>query len=170
MYYFEILSEFYHSEIRYLIVGGLAMNLHGVPRVTQDIDIIIATDSMNIHKTTSVLKSLDYVPRIPGLNPDHLADESKRRAWIEEKNMIAFSFYKKSGSYEVVDIIIMHPLDFEEAYKNRTIKKAKGIEFALAGINDLIKMKQISARSQDISDVQILKKLSNILNENDAKG
>lgn len=41
MYYFEVLGGLYKNKVRYLIVGGLAVNLSGVPRVTQDIDIII---------------------------------------------------------------------------------------------------------------------------------
>ena len=50
MYYFDILKEFFDRKIDYLIVGGLAVNLYGVPRVTQDIDIIIALDKENIFK------------------------------------------------------------------------------------------------------------------------
>ncbi|HHT9137014.1 MAG TPA: hypothetical protein ACFYEK_07195 [Candidatus Wunengus sp. YC60] len=42
MYYFEILEGLYKSKARYLIVGGLSVNLYGVPRVTQDIDVVIA--------------------------------------------------------------------------------------------------------------------------------
>jgi hypothetical protein len=45
MYYFEILKELFDRKIDYLIVGGLAVNLYGVPRVTQDIDIIISFDN-----------------------------------------------------------------------------------------------------------------------------
>ena len=44
MYYFDVLGELYRKKIRYLVVGGLAINLYGVPRVTQDIDIIVAPD------------------------------------------------------------------------------------------------------------------------------
>ena len=62
MYYFDILKELFDRKIDYLIVGGLAVNLYGVPRVTQDIDIIIAFDKENIFKLNEVFKSLGYVP------------------------------------------------------------------------------------------------------------
>jgi hypothetical protein len=48
MYYFEILEGLHESKVKYLIVGGLSVNLYGVPRVTQDIDIIIAMGKKNI--------------------------------------------------------------------------------------------------------------------------
>mgnify|MGYP001589470130 FL=1 len=40
MYYFEILEGLYKSKVRYLVVGGLSVNLYGVPRVTQDLSDI----------------------------------------------------------------------------------------------------------------------------------
>jgi len=64
MFYFDIFRAVYQDRIKYLIVGGLAVNLHGVPRVTQDIDIIISTDKGNILKINKILKELNYVPRL----------------------------------------------------------------------------------------------------------
>ncbi|MDQ1272998.1 MAG: hypothetical protein QG591_1628, partial [Planctomycetota bacterium] len=58
MYYFEILEGLYKSKVRYLIVGGLSVNLYGVPRITQDIDIVVAMSKENILKITSLLKGL----------------------------------------------------------------------------------------------------------------
>ena len=58
MFYLDVLEQFYRNGVRYLIVGGLAVNLYGVPRVTQDIDVIIATDPENILKMNSILKGL----------------------------------------------------------------------------------------------------------------
>ena len=47
MYYFEILEGLYKKKVKYLVVGGLSVNLYGVPRVTQDIDIVIAMSKEN---------------------------------------------------------------------------------------------------------------------------
>ncbi len=157
MFYFEILEGLYKSKVRYLIVGGLSVNLYGVPRVTQDIDIIIATDRENILKVTSLLKNLGYIPRLP-VNPEDLADSDKVRAWIENKNLKAFSFYHRKDNYKVIDIVLVHPLDFEESFKNRTVKNVKDIEIYLASIDDIIKTKEFSGRNQDLSDVKMLEK------------
>ena len=63
MYYFEILEGLYKSKVRYLIADGLAVNLYGVPRVTQDIDIVIAMDRENVLKITSLLKEFSGRPQ-----------------------------------------------------------------------------------------------------------
>ena len=164
MYYFEILEGLYKSKVRYLIAGGLAVNLYGVPRVTQDIDIIIAMDRENVLKITSLLKELGYVPRLP-VSPDDLANPDKVKDWIENKNLKAFSFYHKSENYKVIDIVLVHPLDFEKSFKNRTVKRAKDIDIYLASIDDVVKMKEFSGRSQDLSDIEMLNKVRKYLEE-----
>jgi len=164
MYYFEILEGLYKSKVRYLIAGGLAVNLYGVPRVTQDIDIVIAMDRENVLKITSLLKELSYVPRLP-VSPDDLANPDKVKDWIENKNLKAFSFYHKNENYKVIDIVLVHPLDFEKSFKNRTVKRAKDIDIYLASIDDVVKMKEFSGRSQDLSDIEMLNKVRKYLEE-----
>lgn len=157
MFYLEILEGLYEKKIRYLIVGGLSVNLYGVPRLTQDIDIIISTDRENILKIITLLKNYGYVPRLP-VNPEDLADSEKVKDWVENRNLKAFSFYHKKDNYKVVDIVLVHPLDFEKSFKNRTVKRVKDIEIYLASIDDIIKTKEFSGRAQDISDIEMLKK------------
>ena len=162
MYYFEILEGLYKSKVKYLIVGGLSVNLYGVPRVTQDIDIVIAMDRENVLKITSLLKELGYVPRLP-VSPDDLANPDKVKDWIENKNLKAFSFYHKNENYKVIDIVLVHPLDFEKSFKNRTVKRAKDIDIYLASIDDVVKMKEFSGRPQDLSDIEMLNKVRKYL-------
>lgn len=164
MYYFEVMEALYKNKVEYLIVGGLAVNLYGVPRVTQDIDLIISTSKSNIVKINAVLKSLGYVPRLP-VNPENLADSDKVKDWIENKNLKAFSFYHKRDNYKVVDIVLVHPLDFEKSFENKTVKKVKGIEIYLASIDDIIKTKEFGGRTQDFSDIEMLKKVRKYLEE-----
>ncbi len=162
MYYFEILEGLYKSDIKYLIVGGLSVNLYGIPRVTQDIDIVIAMNKENILKLTSLLIESGYVPRLH-VSPDDLANPDKVKNWIENKNLKAFSFYHKKDNYKVIDIVLVHPLDFEMSFKNKTVKKAKDIDIYLASIDDIIKMKDFSGRAQDLSDIEMLNKIRKYL-------
>lgn len=161
MYYFELLEELHKNGIRYLIVGGLAVNLYGVPRVTQDIDIIVAMERENILKLNTVLKKLGYKPRLP-VNPDDKIVED----WVANKNLKAFSFYHQIENYKVVDIVLVHQLDFEVVFKNKSVKKAKNIDIYLVSIDDLIQMKKDSGRSQDLSDVKMLEKVKRYLGGN----
>lgn len=158
MYYSEFLSELYRNSIEYLIVGGLAVNLHGVPRVTHDIDIIVSTKNGNIKKLVEVFQKLNYSPRLP-LDPIEMVKPESVKDWIENRNLIAFSFYHKKHNYQIVDVLLDYPLNFEESYKNKVIKKAGDIEIFLLSLDDLIKMKNHSGREQDISDIQLLEKV-----------
>ena len=48
---------------------------------------------------------------------------------------------------------------YDKAFENKIVKKANGIEINVAGIDDLIMMKEQSARQQDIVDIEMLKKV-----------
>ena len=158
MYYLDVLEELYKKDVKYLIVGGLAVNLHGIPRVTQDIDIIISTAQKNILTIIQILDSLSYKPRLP-VNPEDLAKPEIVDDWINIKNMKAFSFYHEEDNFKVIDIVISHNLEFENAYKNKVEKKVNGFIIYLASIGDIIKLKEYSGREQDLSDIEMLRKL-----------
>lgn len=158
MYYFELLKAFHENRIEYLIVGGLAVNLHGVPRVTQDVDIVIALDEVNILNVNRVMRALGYVPRLP-VNPEDLANETVREEWISRKNMKEFSFYHSRHDYRVVDIVLFYNSDYNTLKKNRVVKNAGGIEIYVASIDDLLSMKSFSGREQDLSDIRLLRKV-----------
>lgn len=99
------------------------------------------------------------------MNPKDLTDSEKVKDWIENKNLKAFSFYHKEDNYKVIDILLVHPLHFEESFKNKTVKKVKDFEIYLASINDLIRTKEFSGRIQDAGDIKMLKKVRKYLGE-----
>jgi len=162
MYYFDELSEFYRQEVDYLVVGGLAVNLYGIPRVTQDIDILISFEKKNVEKLMDILKKLDYLPRVP---VDHmlLADPRTRKTWIKEKHMKVFSLYHKHNNFKVMDIMILTPVPYERAKPNRTTVDVEDIKIHLIGLDDLIKMKKVSGREQDLSDIEAIEKLKKFM-------
>ncbi|OQX21062.1 MAG: hypothetical protein BWK75_03985 [Candidatus Altiarchaeales archaeon A3] len=168
MYYFEVLEALYKNKVKYLIVGGLAVNLYGVPRLSQNIDIIISADRGNVLNIISLLEKLGYVPRLP-VNPKDMAEPDKVKYWIENKNLKAFSFYHKKDCYKVIDILLFHNLNFEKSFEDKTVKKVKNIEIYLAPMDDLIKMKEFSGRTQDLSDVDLLKKVKKYLKNEENK-
>jgi len=158
MYYFDELSEFYRQEVDYLVVGGLAVNLYGIPRVTQDIDILISFEKKNVEKLMDILKRLDYLPRVP-IDPMLLAYPRTRKTWIKEKHMKVFSLYHKHNNFRVIDIMILTPVSYKAAKPNRTTVDVKDIKIHIIGLDDLIKMKKVSGREQDLSDIEAIEKL-----------
>ena len=161
MFYYELFEALYKAQVRYLVVGGLSVNLHGVPRVTADVDLVIAMDTENIHAFANALKVLDFLPRLP-VNPEDLSDRKKVKTWIKERNLKAFTFYHRKDNYKSVDIVLVHPLDFEKAFANKTVKTAKEIEIYVASIDDIILMKEWSGRKQDLSDAALLRRVKDL--------
>lgn len=129
MFYLEILKSLYDNQIKHLLVGGVCVNLYGVPRFTQDIDLIIEQKADNILKLTKVLKEHGYVPALP-LNPDDLADDKKVSEWTEKRNLKAFSFRHNKYQQKVLDILLVHPLNFDEAYSKRSVRKVQDFEIS----------------------------------------
>ncbi len=158
MFYYELFEALHKAHVRYLVVGGLSVNLHGVPRVTADVDLIIAMDKENVRALAQALKDLEFLPRLP-VNPEELSEPEKVKEWAEERNLKAFSFYHRKDNYKSVDIVLLHPLDFEKAFANKTVKAAREIEIYVASINDVIYMKEWSGRKQDLSDAALLRRV-----------
>jgi hypothetical protein len=88
--YQTIFRKFNKLGIDYLVVGGLAVNFHGVPRMTYNIDLMILLQSENILRLVSQLTRWGYKPKIP-IDPRDLADEKKRNSWIRDKEMKALA-------------------------------------------------------------------------------
>ena len=97
------------------------------------------------------------------VDPMQLADEKARKTWIKEKHMKVFSLYHKHNNFKVVDIIISTPVSYEEVKSNRTSVDVEDIKIHLIGLDDLIKMKKVAGRKQDISDIEAIQKLKTFL-------
>ncbi len=155
MHYETILTALHRSEMRYLVVGGLAVNLHGIPRLTVDLDIIIDLSDENIRIFLATVKTAGYKPKLP-VNPDDLLDVKKRYVWIKERNLIAFTFVKEASNSEELDVVLDYPMKFEDAYKNRVVLETENYEIPLIAIDDLQAMKLNTGRAQDESDIEML--------------
>jgi predicted nucleotidyltransferase len=154
--YQAIFKQLNKEEIDYLVVGGLAVNFHGIPRMTYDIDLMIHLDPENIRKLVSTFVNWGYRPRVP-VNPEDLADEKKRNSWIQEKNMKAFTFYNEDQPIGEVDLVIESPIPYADLRARAINIKLEGQDIAVVSIRDLIELKLDAGRKQDISDVENLK-------------
>src|SRR3989344_6161375 len=116
MLYERILNELHRHKIKYLVVGGLAVNLYGYDRITGDLDIILLMTDANVKKFIKVAEQFKLKPRIPAALQD-FAVPRLRKSWIKEKNMKAFALHNPRNDAEHVDIVIDHPVDFQKAYR-----------------------------------------------------
>ena len=131
-------------QVYYLIVGGYALAFHGKPRHTGDLDIWIDISEDNAEKMTAVI-----------------ADFGMKSLGITSDDFLQKGIITQIG-YPPLRIDILNEIDgvyFQDAYINKLIIDVDGLIINYIGLDDLIKNKQSSGRSQDLTDVKTLKKL-----------
>jgi len=156
--YRHIFDEFSRSGIDYLVVGGLAVNFHGIPRMTYDVDIMIRMESRNILKCVGMIISWGYRSKLP-VDPQDLADEEKRRVWVYEKEMKAFNFYNEKLPIAGIDLVIESPIPYDELKSHSVRINLHGVMVPTVSIRDLIELKHAAGRKQDLVDIEYLRKI-----------
>lgn len=161
MLYEKVFKELHKQKVQYLVIGGIAVNLHGLARPTADLDLMISFSELNVDKFLEVVNRLGFKPRLP-VKVEELKDESKRLKWIKEKGMKVFTLYNPKMLAEQVDVMVQPDLDFKQAYKNKELYSLGNVKIKVGSIKDLIKMKQIAGRVRDLRDIEGLKEIENI--------
>ena len=144
--------------VRYLVVGGVAVNLYGIERATGDVGLFVDFKEQNLNRFIEAARSLNLVPRAP-VDIQHILDPGTRKTWIEEKGMMAFSMYDKVNAWFQVDILIHEPLNFDETYDKKEEMDLEGTLVPVASVEALIAMKEGTGREQDEADAAHLKKI-----------
>lgn len=146
-------------EVRYLVVGGLAVLAHGATRLTQDIDLVVALDPDNTTRALRALSRLGYRPLVP-VPLEDFAHPERRQSWIEEKGADVFQLVSEAHKTAGVDLFLEEPFDFDAAWgRAYWAEVADGLRVPFVGVDDLIAMKESAARPQDLLDVQNLRRL-----------
>lgn len=162
MGYFEnIFRALNDAKIRYLVVGGVAVNIYGYSRFTGDIDILLLFEKENLEKMDKVMNKLGYKTRLPVSIKD-LQDHKQVKKWLREKNMTAFSFFPPSENPLMIDIIVEESLKFKKVEKNKAVRKFDNISIPVIAIDNLIKMKKKVGRLKDLEDINALKMLKDL--------
>ncbi|MCS7004580.1 MAG: nucleotidyl transferase AbiEii/AbiGii toxin family protein [Cytophagales bacterium] len=161
MEYLNLFRSLFEAKVRYLICGGLAVNVYGIPRMTADIDLLLDFEEENIRRFEKVVADLAYKSLIP-LTLQELLDESYRISVIKNRNLIAYSYYNTRSNYMNLDIMIDMPFSFEEMWKVREIRRTEKIEINIVSLEHLIEMKKYANRIQDQQDISLLSRLKNI--------
>ena len=155
----RVLGALNASNVRYLVVGGVAVVLHGYLRTTADLDLVIQLGPENVAKGLEALERLGYRPRAP-VPMRGFADEAQRARWVREKGMVGFSLWSSDHPGFEVDLFAEEPFDFESVY-SRSLEVRLDREFVrVIGLDDLLSMKRSVGRHRDQEDVEALERLS----------
>ncbi len=156
----EIFRALDGAEVRYLVVGGVAVVLHGHPRFTADLDLVLDLDEANTLAAIAALEGLEYQARAPVPLRD-FAKQQKRRAWFEDKELTVFSLWSPSHPGTEVDLFVQEPFDFGEAWRRRMdAVLPDGTTVRVVGLDDLRHLKQASGRPRDLDDLEKLDEIA----------
>jgi hypothetical protein len=145
--------------VRYLIVGGLAVNAHGYQRTTVDVDLVIQLQQDNVLAGLRALEGLGYAPRIP-VRAEQFADPALRESWRTEKGMLVFQLHSDLHRTTPVDVFVYEPFDFDAEYARALAEPvAPGVEARIIRLETLMEMKRVANRLKDLADLDALRKL-----------
>lgn len=134
---FESLSS---HEVRYLVIGGIAAILHGVPRATFDLDILIEANEVNAARLLTALRAAGFATA----------------AMIDAKTLLAKEITIFRDRVRI-DVQTATPgIRFEEAWERRVAMEFRGQGFPVLCKADLIASKRAAGRARDLEDVRML--------------
>jgi predicted nucleotidyltransferase len=149
---FECLNE---AGVRYVVVGGVAVVLRGVDRITADVDLVVDLTQANSLAAIEALLAAGFRAKIP-VDPRGFADPDIRRSWITDKGMQVMSFWDPSAERPDVDLFVDYPLDFESLYTGSDDVALQRTHCRIASTEHLIRMKQAAGREKDLADIKAL--------------
>lgn len=165
MSFFEgTLKALNESGARYIVVGGLAVNLHGHVRVTIDLDLVIDLSPDQALSALDALTAIGFRPAVP-VEARAFADTETRESWIREKHMLVFPLRDPDDLTRRVDVFVREPIPFEEMWARSVVLPYKGTTARVASVEDLITMKREAGRPQDIADIEALEEIRGDGNE-----
>ena len=74
------------ADVRFVVVGGVAVVLHGHPRLTADLDLVVDLDVEPARRAMAALTDLGLEPRLP-VSAASFADQDTRRTWINDRHL-----------------------------------------------------------------------------------
>jgi predicted nucleotidyltransferase len=145
--------------VRYLVVGGVAVVLHGFLRTTGDLDLVVQLRPENLLRALDALERAGFMPR-PPVALRSFADAETRRSWIATKNLQVFSLWHADLPGFEVDLFVEEPFDFDEVWGRRIEVALESTHAPVLGLGDLLELKRQAGRAQDLEDVAALEALS----------
>jgi hypothetical protein len=152
------------AEVRYVVVGGLAVVLHGHIRHTYDLDLIVDLAPAEAHRAMETLTGLGFRPKVP-VKADEFADPSTRARWIQEKGLTVFAFWDPKDDTRIVDVFVDEPIAFEDLWARSVVLPLASTSVRVASIPDLVELKRRAGRPQDLTDIQALETILEIQDE-----
>lgn len=141
----EVLAAFEREAVRYKVVGAVALNLLGLARGTDDLDIFVEPTAENVERMKRALRSVFLDPTVDEISADDLLGDYP-----------AVQYNPPSGAFH---IDIVHRLGEVFDYDDIEVEELEieGVRVPVATARMLYRMKKDTVRLQDRADAERLR-------------
>lgn len=157
MFYLDLFSAL-NRRVDYVLIGGLAIALHGIERATMNIDVTVAMTPANFAALVEMARELGMTPVLP-VPLEALSNVDQLAQWHRERNLAAFALRAPGAAGVTLDVLLYPPLDYPHMRRHAVTFQAGDVTVVVACIDDLIALKQAVGRPIDIADIEHLKRL-----------
>ena len=140
----SLISALDRDRIEYALCGGIAMAIHGRPRATVDIDILITPESLP--QILRIAEGLGYTIRGLDLSFGKDAIEIRRVSKIDRATRFVLT----------LDMILVTDA-IRDVWETRVNANLEGGKLSVVSKEGLIALKKISGKPQDVADISALK-------------
>jgi hypothetical protein len=140
---FRVLAE---HRVEYLVIGGVAAQVHGRRRTTKDLDVTPAPERENLARLAAALAALDAHPA--ELGPDTPAPTAEQLLSVP----VVPPLNTRHGALHILNDV-PGARAYDEMRTRALTLDLDGIAIQIVGVDDLIRMKQTSGRPGDIEDI-----------------
>ena len=135
-----VFASFQRHQVKYLVIGGIAAVLYGVPRATFDLDVLIEASVGNAQRLLDALGEA-------GLATASLTTAEE----VVENEITVFQDRVR------IDVQTWTPgLNFDRAWEKRNVMEYGGQSFYVVSREDLVSSKRAAGREVDLEDVGLL--------------
>lgn len=157
MFYLDLFSAL-DRRVDYVLIGGLAISLHGIERATMDIDVTVAMTPENLSSLVEMARELGMTPVLP-VALDTLTDLDQLAQWHRERNLESFALRAPGLAGVTLDVLLYPPVDYVQLRSRAVTFQAGDVPVVVASIDDMIALKQAVGRPIDLADIEHLKRL-----------
>jgi hypothetical protein len=141
----RLLAALESENVRYAVVGAAALNLHGLARFTDDLDLFIAPEAGNVERLKRALASVFIDPTISEISAEDLLGEYPAVQYIPPEGTFHIDILTRLGdAFRFEDLEIVR-IPFEE------------ISVSVVTPRTLYRMKKDTVRLKDRADAELLR-------------
>lgn len=157
MFYLNLFAAL-NGRVDYVLIGGLAVSMHGIERATMDIDVTVAMEPDNLSSLVTLARELGMAPVLP-VPLEALFDLDQLAQWHRERNLQAFALRAPGLSGVTLDVLLYPPVDYGQMRSRAVTFHAGEVPIVVASVDDLIALKEAVGRPIDLADIEHLKRL-----------